>query len=233
MRIPRSLCSALVMTVCAMAPGVTPLHAQTTFGILIGGNAATLSGVDLASDDLFNGTSTIKNRLGFQGGFYLNKRLNNRWSLQPEIHYVQKGATLDFGGTGQADGNLAFDFGYAEIPVLLRLDLGNGALHPFITAGPSVAMRVACDASLEATNAKLTVDCDEFDDNGTRNDPFKTSDVGGSVGVGLVGRMLGRTAQLQLRYGRSFTSILADESTANDSQKPKNAVLAVVFGIGR
>lgn len=230
MRIPHALRSTLVIAVSAMFCSRTVLHAQTTFGILVGGNAATISGVDLTSNDLFNGTSTIKNRLGFQGGFYINKRFNSQWSLQPEIHYVQKGATLNFGGTGQAPGNLAFDFGYAEIPVLLRLDLGSGTVHPFITGGPSVAMRVACSASLAASNAKISLDCDEVDDNGTQNDPFKTSDIGGSVGAGLVGRLMGRTALVQLRYGPGFTSILSEESSANDDQKPKNAVIVATVG---
>ncbi len=227
------------VTACALLFGTTllahePLAAQTTFGVLLGGNAARLAGVDASSVDLFNGTSEIKNRLGFQAGLYMNKRFGSMWSLQPEIHYTQKGTTLDFGGTGQAAGDLGFNFGYAEVPVLLRADFGGEGLHPFIVAGPSVAMRLSCNASLAAPGAKLEVDCEDFDDNGTTRDPFKKSDIGGTVGVGLSGRLLGRAMNAQVRYGRGFANILSDDASgASDSQKPKNSVISVVFGLGR
>lgn len=210
------------------------LSAQTTFGVLLGGNAAKLTGVDLSSDDLFNGTSEIKNRLGFQAGIYMNRRLGPMWSLQPEIHYTQKGTTLDFGGTGQAAGELGFNFGYAEVPVLLRADFGGEGLHPFIVAGPSFAMRLSCNASLAAPGASIEVDCDEFNDDGTTRDPFKKSDIGGTVGIGLSGRLLGRAMSAQVRYGRGFSNVLSDDvSGSSDSQKPKNSVISLVVGLGR
>lgn len=212
----------------------TPLSAQTTFGVLLGGNAAKFVGVDVTSSDLFVSTSEIKNRIGLQGGLYLNKRFGSMWSLQPEIHYTQKGTTLDFGGTGQSAGELGFNFGYAEVPVLLRADFGGEGLHPFIVAGPSIAMRLACSASLSGTGASVDVDCDEFDDNGTTRDPFKKTDIGGTVGVGLSGRLLGRAMSAQVRYGRGFTNVLSEDANGStDTQKPKNSVISLVFGLGR
>jgi Outer membrane protein beta-barrel domain len=231
MRLPVKAC-ALMFGTALLAH--TPLSAQTTFGALLGGNAAKLAGIDVTSSDLFNGTSEIKNRIGFQAGIYLNRRFGSMWSLQPEIHYTQKGTTLDFGGTGQAAGELGFNFGYAEVPVLLRADFGGEGLHPFIVAGPSIAMRLSCNATLAGTGASLEVDCEEFDDNGTTRDPFKKTDIGGTVGVGLSGRLLGRAMSAQVRYGRGFTNILSDDASGStDTQTPKNSVLSVVFGLGR
>ena len=231
MRLPATACALLFGTALLVH---VPLAAQTTFGALLGGNAAKLSGVDVTSSDLFNGTSEIKNRLGFQAGLYMNKRFGSMWSLQPEVHYTQKGTTLDFGGTGQAAGELGFNFGYAEVPVLLRADFGGEGLHPFIVAGPSIAMRLSCNASLAAPGASIEVDCEEFDDNGTTRDPFKKSDIGGTVGAGLSGRLLGRAMNVQIRYSRGFANILSDDASgSSDTQKPKNSVMSVVFGLGR
>lgn len=225
LRLTLMACTALV----ASAPG---LRAQTSFGVLLGGNASRLSGVDLADGDLFGGSSSLKDRIGFQAGFYIRKPLNKTWSIQPELHYTQKGTTFENNESGSPATSLGFNFGYAEVPVLLRADLGAGRLHPFIVFGPSFSMRLACDATLKSSSAALTVDCDQFNDsNNNPSDPFKKTDFGGSAGIGLAGRGFGREVSAQVRYGRSFTNVLT--SDVDTSQKPKNSVISVVFGLGR
>jgi len=212
-----------------------PLSAQTTFGLLFGGNSARFAGLDLSSGDVFNGTSSIKSRLGVQAGVYVNKRLSPTWSLQPEVHYTQKGTTLAFGGSQQVDGELGFKFAYAEVPLLLRADFGTGTWRPFVTVGPTLALRLSCNAEATAEDFSVQVDCDEFEDESeTSQDPFTTSDIGGSVGIGFAGRMTGRAATIQVRYGRSLVGLLTDAaSNASDTQKPKHSVISVVFGLGR
>lgn len=233
-RVLRRLRSTAITALVVAAPLVAapPLAAQTSFGVLLGGVASNLSGVDLSADDLFGGRSQLKDRLGFQAGIYVKRALNTTWSLQPELHYTQKGATFENGDNSSVVGSMHVDLGYIEVPVLLRADFGQGRIHPFVVAGPTIAMRLACDVTLSASNASLTRTCEQFDDGSAgATDPFKKSDVGGIVGIGLVGRAIGREVSAQVRYGRGFTSVVADD--ASTTQTAKNRVLSVVFALGR
>lgn len=204
---------------------------RTSFGILVGGTAAKLSDVDVGAADLFNGLSTIKYRYGFQVGAYVNRSFNSMFSLQPELHYVQKGTKLEIGGT--SPGSLTIDLSYVEVPVLLRADFGSASWRPFVTAGPTFSFRVGCKATAKTSGATLSVDCKEFDDDGTIADPFETTDFGATVGAGLVGSLGGQRALVQLRYGRGFKTVIKDVAASGGStQAPKNAVLSLVFGFG-
>lgn len=223
--------SAVALT---MAAGALPAQAahRTSFGVLLGGAAAKLANVDVESADLFNGLSTIKNRYGFQAGVYMNRSLGTVWSVQPEVHYVQKGTRLDVGGSSPV-GSLAIDLAYVEVPLLVRADLGKAPWHPFLTAGPTLALRVGCDATLKSGISSLSVECKELDDNGTKRDPFETTDIGASIGAGFAGRLGGRRVLMQLRYGRGFTTVVKDDgSSTGTKQSPKNSVISLVLGLG-
>jgi len=50
-------------------------------------------------------------------------------------------------------------------------------------------MRIGCTGNIDGGGANLSVDCKEFDDNGTSADPFQRTDIGASVGAGLTGMM--------------------------------------------
>lgn len=216
---------------------VSSMQAQSTqsmsFGVVLGGTAAKFSGLDLKAEDFLGGTSTAGQRMGLQAGVYVNKPLMGRLSLQPEVHYVQKGAEFD----GRSGDNLKLTFAltYVEVPVLLRADFGSGAIHPFVIAGPSFSYRAGCKATIASASASLGLQCEDIDSNGTKRDPFKSSDIGAAVGVGLAASLGGRTITSQLRYGKGFTSIATDEATANSSadQSPKNSVISLVFSFGR
>jgi len=213
----------------------TVLQAQstsrTTFGLLIGGTAAKITDIDLGSADVFNGTSKQGFRFGLDVGAFVNRSLNDRISFQPEAHYIQKGTVLDFGGPGQADGSLKLAFTYVEMPLLLRIDLGSrAAWRPFITAGPTFAMRIGCTGNIDGGDANLSVDCKEFDDNGTSADPFQKTDIGASVGAGLTGMMGKRPILAQLRYGRGLTTFIKDPGAG---ESPKHSVISFIVGVSR
>ncbi len=95
-------------------------------------------------------------------------------------------------------------------------------------------MRVACRGTLESSGSSLSVDCEEFDDNGTTSDPFKNTDIGASVGAGIAGSLGGSKVLMQLRYGRGFKTVVKDdESSTGTKQSPKNSVISLVFGFGK
>ena len=231
MRVRDSLLRTVVAIAFVSMSGSTLSAQRTSFGVLVGGVAAKVTDVDVGSADLFNGLSTVENRYGFQAGVYVNRTFGTMWSLQPELHYIQKGTVFDVSAT-PVSGSLSIDLAYVEVPVLLRADLGTAAWRPFITAGPTIAMRIGCKGTLESGSSTLSVDCDEFEDNGTKRDPFETTDFGVNVGAGITGKMGGRSALVQLRYGRGLTSIITDASSSTAAKSPKNSVISLVFGFG-
>ena len=229
----RMLLARTALTLTLSGASVSAVSAQSTsFGVLLGGVAAKVTEVDVSSADFFNGASTIKNRMGFQAGVYVNRAFNKTFSIQPELHYIQKGTVFDIGGTNAAD-KLTIDLTYAEVPVLLRADFGSSAWRPFVTAGPTFAMRIGCTGSIEASGSSLSVDCEEFEDNGVKKDPFEKMDIGANVGAGIAGTLGGNKVLMQLRYGRGLTSIITDDAAASAAKTPKNSVISLVFGIGR
>lgn len=236
MRILHSVLRSVFGSTLAAAMLAGMVSAQTvggtTFGVLVGGTAARVTDIDVGSADLFNGLSTIKNRFGFQAGAFVNRSFSKVWSLQPEVHYVQKGVVFDVGGSSGI-GTVSIDLTYVELPVLLRADLGSAVWHPFISAGPTVALRVGCRGKVETAGSALSVDCNDFDDNGAARDPFETTDFGVSGGVGMVGAVSGRKVLMQLRYGRGFKTVVTDDGSSSGSTlAPKNSVISVVFGFG-
>jgi hypothetical protein len=102
-----------------------------------------------------------------------------------------------------------------------------------VTAGPTFAMRIGCKGTIEAPGASISVDCDEFEDNGTPRDPFEKIDMGANVGAGIAGAIGGTKTFVQLRYGRGLTSIITDDASTTAAKSPKNSVISLVFGFGK
>jgi hypothetical protein len=196
-----------------------------SFGVLIGGSLARVVGVNLGSPDVFNGASTMSNRVGGQIGAYVTIPFNPRWSVQPEVSYVQKGAQLNVSGSTSGSYNLAL--AYVEVPVLLRADLGTlTAWHPLVVAGPSFATRVGCSSTVKSGASTVSVDCDKSGS----TDPFKSTDMGVLAGVGMAGSLGGLSSSLQLRYSRGLSTI---STTPSPSLSPKNSVITLAVSVGR
>lgn len=210
-------------------------HAQVRFGTLLGASVAKISDINPAGDNVIGGAIKSKSRAGFQVGGYLMLPLAGGIALQPEVHYMQKGTKLEVKVADPSDpleGDFDIKLGYVEIPVLLRADLGSGGLHPFIVAGPSFAIRTSCVLGVETEGFKSETKCDDGD-GGSESDPFKKTDVGGIVGVGLTTSLVGRSLSAQFRYGRGFTSLAKNTDDELDTNaKPRNSGFSIVFGIG-
>ncbi|WP_337171685.1 porin family protein [Gemmatimonas aurantiaca] len=236
--IARSFVSIAVATLAMAAPSAAQSSVQ--FGTLAGPALTSITDLDKSADIGANMLKS-KGRLGLQGGLFAMIPVKGALSLQPEVHYSQKGGKLETTvdlGEAQSTGDLAIGFrlAYVEIPVLVRLDLGSrGSWHPFITVGPAFSLRASCSVSLEAAGAgSISTDCDEGElgeeaGAAASSDPFAKTDIGGIAGVGLTGSLLGRSVFAQLRYNQGFSSI-AKESVDNVS--PRNRGFSVVFGLG-
>lgn len=200
------------------------------FGALLGASITKINDLDPTGDNTIGDAIESKSKAGFQVGAYLQLPLAGALSLQPELHYIQKGAKFEGEDVEFGDAEVSLKLAYVEVPVLLRMDLGSSGLRPFIVAGPSFALRTSCKFSFAFEGNSLNADCDEgeLDEGGEAEDPIKKTDIGGIVGAGLAGNLGGRTLSAQLRYSRGFTSI----ANTSADVSPKNSGFSVVFGIG-
>ena len=96
--------------------------AGVKFGIKGGANIANVNG------DFTETIADWKSSVGFCAGIFLELNFGRILTIQPEVLYTMKGADA---GTGK----LKFD--YIEIPILLKIRIPTGSVHPFIFAGPA------------------------------------------------------------------------------------------------
>jgi hypothetical protein len=162
------------------------------FGIKGGANIANVNG---------NFTDTIadwKSTVGFCGGIFLELNFGRVLTIQPEVLYTMKGADA---GTGK----LKFD--YLEIPILLKLRIPTGSLHPFVFAGPAFGF-----------NLKAVLDGVEVND-------MPTADYSAVLGGGL---QLGRSIHLDVRYTMGLQKLEIPDLETIDL---KNGVLSATIGL--
>lgn len=183
---------AMAAVFVAMMALPRPAEAGVRFGIKGGANVATVNG------DFVDALGDWQNTVGFCGGIFLEFNLGKVLTLQPEVLYTMKGAD-----TG--DGKLKFD--YIEIPVLLKLRIPIGSVHPFLFAGPAFGF------TLKSALAGIEVE------------DFPTSDYSAVLGGGL---QLGRSVHLDVRYTMGLQKLEIPDLEAIDL---KNGVLSATIGL--
>lgn len=166
--------------------------AGVKFGLKGGANIANVNG------NWDEGLGDWKSTVGFCGGIFLELNLGRILTIQPEVLYTMKGAD-----TG--DGKLKFD--YIEIPVLLKLRIPTGSIHPFIFAGPAFGF------SLKALV------------NGVEISDMPAADYSAVIGGGL---QLGRSIHIDVRYTMGLQKL---EIPDIDTIDLKNGVLSATLGL--
>jgi hypothetical protein len=217
------------------------------FGILAGMSMSDFSESGLSGALLESSGVEKRRRKGGQIGAFVTFPLGRYFALQPEMHYVQKGAIFEFSGDGNFPGEdpepLPFSaeatlrLAYLEIPLLARLDLGSpdAELRPFLLAGPTLALRAACQYAFEIEDLNAQFECDESDEVGVEledsTDPVKKVDYGMMLGGGVAIRIFGLPASLQARYSRSLSSI-SREVSGVVAPDVRNTTFSFLVGIG-
>jgi len=138
------------------------------------------SNADLTQDD-----SSTDTRNGFFAGVRKDFKIIPMLHLNTGLLYVQKGASIDFGGSGKED----FKLDYLDIPVGLKFKIG-----PFFATGGVSA------------NLKLS---SQFD--GEKVDDIKPFELASSVGIGAKFLMF----SVDLRWNNSFGDIVQDNEGAD------------------
>jgi hypothetical protein len=169
-----------------------PAAADVRFGIKGGANVASVNG------NLADQVENWKTTFGFCGGIFLELNLGRILTVQPEVLYTMKGADTGVG-------KLTFD--YIEVPVLLKVRIPTGAVHPFIFAGPAFGW-----------NLKAAIEGVEIGD-------MPTADYSAVLGGGL---QLGRAIHLDVRYTLGLQKLQIPDPDLIDL---KNGVFSATLGL--
>jgi opacity protein-like surface antigen len=96
------------------------------YGLKGGFNGATFSGTDSEGSEY---------KAGFAAGGFLNFGISDLFSIQPELLYSQKGASVD-NFQGISGTTFKSTLGYLDVPIMLRVTAGDDGKGPFFEAGP-------------------------------------------------------------------------------------------------
>jgi len=192
--VPMRISPGLLMAAILLGSSAGTVHGQVMGGPRLGVSVASVGGDDV---------SDVDSRTSYAVGWHLVFQQGTRWALQPELLYVEKGFTGRFLGV-----STELKLGYAELPILVRLDLTDGpAAIPYIVAGPTLGVRVACSASARVGGATLERDCDD--------ERVKRVDVGVAVGGGVRVDMGGLDLLLDARYSLGLSEVFEGSSSKN------------------
>lgn len=201
------LLPALALALAAVLPsGASAQSGQ--IGLIGGATFSNLRGLDDIED------VNLDSRTGLIGGGYLLLPLAGALQLQVEGLLVNKGAEPRTG----TDNELRLS--YAEVPVMLRLNLGSSsAVNPHLYAGPYLGLRINCTIGDDT-------DCEDVP--GTS---VKSVDVGGIAGGGLAFDVGGLVLTGGARYAFGV-STLAELSGDGLEESVKHGGWAIYAGLG-
>lgn len=154
-------------------------------------------------------TPSFHSTAGPTGAIFLDIPLSDRVSFRPEFAYVQKGVAikqsldLNLGGFNLPLGaTVAYQSQNLEIPLLFKVNLSEGAVQPYLIAGPAVSY--ALDGRIR-TRASALFTTQPFDVDVNYGGMLSRWDVGAVGGLGLsmdagVGKFF-----IEGRYTHGFT----------------------------
>lgn len=152
---------------------------------------------------------TTDRRLGFAAGAYAIIPLNERFSFQPELMFVQKGGKSsddDFFFDDDEDffddggGSAEMILNYLDIPLLVRFDFPTDAsAAPYLTAGPVVGIFLSGKQKFNGESISI-------------DDEIKTLNFGLSLGAGVSFNQF----HFDLRYEIGLANILDFDEDVDD-----------------
>ncbi len=120
------------LLVCAALVSAAPATAELGVGAFAGPNIARL-----AAPDLQPGID-LRHRTSFAAGGLLSWSPSDRWTLELQPMFVRRGATAR-----DSDEEVDIRIDYFDVPVLVKRDLGQGRVRPYVLGGFGVGFRTA------------------------------------------------------------------------------------------
>jgi len=137
---------------------------------------------------------------------FFRRPLSPYFSVQPEVSAVRR-----LGVSRQPSSTLTLTANYVEVPVMLQLHPAtDGVIQPYVTLGPSVAMRWRCTLLFEGGGVISRNNCDA-----SPGSQSHRLDVGVGGGVGVNWRIGYTTLSIDSRYTHGIrTNVLPIDARA-------------------
>lgn len=133
-----------LLVLCVMFLSLFQLKAQGGFGIKGGLSYNSMSDIEIS-----DWKGSIERKTGFHAGILYKIKLPAGLALQPELLYIQKGATIDL-DIAQAD----FKMHYVQLPVNLQWGIDLMLFRPFIMFSPYIGYAIAKGDEFKDTDWK-------------------------------------------------------------------------------
>jgi hypothetical protein len=121
-------------------------------GLLAGANVA-----DQAGEDVFVPLDVF----GLIGGATVAVRLSERWAVQLDALYVEKGGKENNAKDPEDPDDDRLSLQYLEFPILLKFSLATSGTRPELFVGPSFAYELGCTFDTYPDGTSDPVDCAE------------------------------------------------------------------------
>jgi hypothetical protein len=197
----------IILSLAVLTGFASAANAQTgvKYGIKGGFNGATFSGTDSKGSEY---------KAGFAAGVFANFGITDQVSIQPEVLFSQKGASVDnFQGVGA--NTLKSTLSYIDVPILARINTGQDGKGLFFEIGPQGSLAVSNRDFIQANGNK-------FNENTTLNDINKVT-----IGyVGGIGYQITSGLSLGVRYTGDFSQTYKDGPSTTLKAASGNSFLA-------
>lgn len=173
----------------------TNINAQAKFGVRAGLN---LANVNISSEGL---SISPDGKVGLTIAGIANIGITETFSIQPEVHFIQKGYKLEVDFLGSSS-EQKLKLNYLEVPIHAKYKFSDGNIAGYVLAGPSIGY------ALSGKNENcLDGDCDTEDLEFNDDDGFNRTEVGLSIGGGVhIGQIF-----VDLRYVLGVSNFASDD----------------------
>lgn len=191
----------LSLAVLASAAGAANAQTGIKVGLKGGFNGSTFSGADSKGSEY---------KAGFAAGGFVNFGVSDNFSIQPELLYSQKGASIDgfpyqSGTSFKTDGTYKSTLGYLDVPIMFRYNIGEDGKGFFVELGPQGSFVLHRRDFVEDGGGKQV------------GNSFTSTDDLNKVVLGYVGGLgyqITSGLQLGLRYTGDFTQVYKQQNGA-------------------
>jgi opacity protein-like surface antigen len=159
-------------------------------------------------------------------GVYANIGLGGWFSLQPEVHFIHKGARHIIGIPGFLWGDIeaVYATDYLEVPVFFKTTpFSWKRLHPFITGGMYYSF-------LRRTEYRMTIPT--LGTLTSKIETMKHTDAGFATGYGLAMDLDALELSVEYRYSMGFVDLEFPTGPGFPTVELRNMTHAVFLGIG-
>jgi hypothetical protein len=210
-RILGPLATVLATAASLPPPGSAVAQDRAAVGAEVGYSRADLTG---------EASNLVESRQGAITGVYLHLPVNPLVSVRPELLFsLRGGRTLaQIAGTDDI-ADVDIELAYLEVPLLARLNLPRGRIRPAVFGGPSLALQIGCDVTLE-TDTLLRFTCGQ-----DSVSQIREWDLAWIAGAALEMHLPRTTLSLQGRYTAGFRSVFDEPIDL------RNRGMALLFGL--